>query len=101
MEIPIIIIGLAILFTIILFKFKKSKPANENTDRPSEEYLPRQQRQNDKLVVVKGANYSDLIKVVKGFCNTYNNGEYLALPRINKLIACTLRSSLKNSYFCT
>lgn len=104
MKITLLIIGLIVVVTIILIKFRKSKPENENTSRPPDETLPKQLKQNDKLVIVKNAYYSDLKKVVIGFCNMYNNEAYIALPRIIKLaerdFAITFPYDIDFEFFC-
>ena len=85
----IIIIGLAIaaiVFYVLRTKLRNAKPQPDtDTTRPSQAALPTTAKQNDKLVLVKGVSYSDIKKVLTGFCNMYNKESYQAQPRLTKL----------------
>ena len=84
-----IVIGLLlviIIFYILRTKLRNAEP-QPDTDitRPSEKVLPAQTKENEKLVLIKGVSYSDLKKVLTGFCNMYNKESYQAQPRLTKL----------------
>ncbi len=54
----------------------KSRPANAPT--PTKKY-------NDKIVVIKGANYNDIKKAITQFCNLYNREDLAAVPNLTKI----------------
>jgi hypothetical protein len=84
-----IIIVLIVIAIIVYIRKRRQFFAHPqpdtDTSRPTIENLPPQQKQNDKLVMVKGINYEDLKRVLTGFCNVYNKEKYQALPRLTKL----------------
>lgn len=79
-----------IAITIVYFFYKRklrSTVAGPDTDaiRPPETKLPSFEKPNDKLVIVKDINYSDLKAVLTGLCNLYNKENYQVLARLIKI----------------
>ncbi|WP_316805537.1 hypothetical protein [Pedobacter nototheniae] len=89
MKIQSIIIGI-ILVTIAFYLVKTKllnqqiKPDN-NTARPSNEHLRKEERKNDKLVLVENISNLEVDSILKGFCNVYNKETFQAQPRLYKL----------------
>jgi hypothetical protein len=108
MKTQLIIIGLLVVVAVSYFawaKFKNQKPQTDtDTTRPSEQVLPSQQKQNDKLVVVSDISETDLHKILSGFCNMYNKDKYQAQPRIFKMterkFAITFPFDIDFEIFC-
>ncbi|MFC4262642.1 hypothetical protein ACFOWM_07125 [Ferruginibacter yonginensis] len=84
-----IVIGLIATVVILYFiwtKFKNQKHQTDtDTSKQSTELLPTQEKQNDKLVIVKNVSYTDLQTILTGFCNMYNKERYQARPRLTKI----------------
>ena len=103
-----IIIGLIASVVVLYFiwtKFKNQKPqADTDTSRPSAELLPAQEKQNDKLVIVKDISYTDLQTILTCFCNMYNKERYQAQPRLTKItereFAITFPFDIDFEIFC-
>ena len=85
MKIILIIIGAAVLLFIIKACMPSGQKPEHDTLRPSVDNKPTQENPNDKLVVVKGADYETLKKVLVEFCNMYNKETFQAQPRLFKL----------------
>jgi len=86
MKIALIIIGVIILFFIIRTIFPSGqKPSHEDISRPSVDEKPLQEKPNDKLVVVRDADYDNLKKALIEFCNMYNKEKFQAQPRLVKV----------------
>ena len=89
MELSFIIIG--IIIAVIAFKTfqKRAKAREPETDADAEltfhKSSPVYPKQNDKIVLIEGADHSDMKNVVSGFCNMYNEKNYKTLPRLLKL----------------
>ncbi|HTE24042.1 hypothetical protein [Flavitalea sp.] len=85
-----VVIGLMFAAIILYVGWKRLNSAELQPDsdsaRPSQLLLPTETRQNDKLVIVKDVAYMDIKKVLIGFCNMYNKDNYLAIPRLIKLM---------------
>ena len=74
MKMQIIIIGLLAAFValyLIWVKFK-SPQADKETTQLSQEYLPTQEKQNDKLVIVSDISDADLQRILTDFCSLQN-----------------------------
>jgi len=105
MKIGLIIIGVVILFFIIkaIFPFGQ-KPAHEDISRPSVDKKPVQEKPNDKLVVVRDADYDNLKKALIEFCNMYNKESFQAQPRLVKVsdreFAITFPYDINFEIFC-
>ena len=103
-----IIIGLVVSVVVLYFfwtKFKNQKPQpDRDTTRPSQEHLPVQQKQNDKLVIVSDISYTDLQTILTDFCNMYNKENYQAQPRVIKItereFAITFPFDIDFEIFC-
>jgi hypothetical protein len=84
-----VIIGLIIAIIVIYFRRARLKAPDQQTDsdttRASKVALPGQAKKNDKLAIIKGVSYSDLKRVLTGFCKMYNKENYQAQPRLIKL----------------
>lgn len=59
--------------------------AETDTTRPSNEYLPTQEKPNDKLVKVDNISKTEIDSVLTGYCNMYNKESFQAQPRLYKL----------------
>ena len=103
-----IIVGLIASIVVLYFiwsKFKNQKPqADKNTSRPSTKLSPAQEKQNEKLVIVKDVSYTDLQTILTGFCNMYNKERYQAQPRLIKItereFAITFPFDIDFEIFC-
>ena len=83
----IIIIGLLAAFValyLIWVKFK-SPQADKETTQLSQEYLPTQEKQNDKLVIVSDISDADLQRILTDFCSLQNKKKYQVQPRLTKI----------------
>ena len=82
------LIVLAILVALIAMGRKAIGPKKElNTvaKRPSDEFLPKREVPNDKLVLIEKITVTDIDRVLKDFCGLYNETAYQALPRLHKI----------------
>ena len=87
MKMQIIIIGLLAAFValyLIWVKFK-SPQADKETTQLSQEYLPTQEKQNDKLVIVSDISDADLQRILTDFCSLQNKKKYQVQPRLTKI----------------
>ncbi|MDR2840667.1 MAG: hypothetical protein LBV75_05315 [Paludibacter sp.] len=78
MKVIYLILAVVFIVGILLIKTKKTGTVVANT-------LPNTEKENDKLVVVKEANESDLKKAISDFCHTYNENDYAVLPRFIRI----------------
>lgn len=103
-----ILFGLIAAIAILYFiwaKFKNQKPQPDtDSSRPSTELLLSQEKQNDKLVIVKDISYADLQTILTEFCNKYNKDHYQAQPRLTKItereFAITFPFDIDFEIFC-
>ncbi|MGC3977769.1 MAG: hypothetical protein QM751_05980 [Paludibacteraceae bacterium] len=80
------IIGAILVLYFMWTKFKnQTNEPNKNTTKPSSEYLPKQEKQNDKLVFVDDITKTEIDRILTGFCNMYNEKSFKALPRLYKI----------------
>jgi len=63
---------------------QKTNPDTDTT-RPSNEHLPKQEKSNDKLVIVDNISKAEMDSILTGFCNIYNKESFQAQPRLYKL----------------
>ncbi|CAN5393419.1 hypothetical protein BH11BAC3_BH11BAC3_02850 [soil metagenome] len=101
----IVLIASVVVLYFIWTKFKNQKlQADTDTARPFAELLPVQEKQNDKLVIVKDISYTDLQTIVTGFCNMYNKERYQTQPRVTKItereFAITFPFDIDFEIFC-
>jgi hypothetical protein len=85
---PLALLFLIIVVAIYYFKFHKnfSKTAPESDEaRPSEELLPKQEKSNDKLVLVGNISRAEITQIINAFCNLYNKKDFAALPRLYEI----------------
>jgi len=68
-----------------LFDFFKKAKEDTISNESSRVQFPVIPKQNDKLVAIKGVSYSDVKKVLLGFCKMYNGERPQAFPRLTKL----------------
>lgn len=80
------IILVAIAFYLIKTKLlnQQTEPDN-NTARPSKEFLQKIESKNDKLILVKNISNLEIDSIINGFCNMYNQENFQAQPRLYKL----------------
>jgi len=82
----LIIIGVIVLILIIkAFKSGTKPKPDTDTTRPSYELLPKQEKQNEKLVIVDNISRTEIDSILTGFCNMYNKESFQAQPRLYKL----------------
>ena len=94
-----------IIFYVLRTKVKTSEPQPDtDTKRPLQSAMPTQTKQNDKLVIIKRVSYSDVKRVLIGFCNMYNKESFQAQPRLTKLtereFAITFPYNIDFEIFC-
>lgn len=89
MKTVLIIIGAAVLIFIIkaCMPAGQKPQADTDTTRPSNEHLPKQEKPNDKLVIVDNISKTEIDSILTGFCNMYNKESFQAQPRLYKLNA--------------
>lgn len=80
-----IALAIALLFFSLKRLSAKETRPDAATSRPGQVLTPRPGVPNNKLILLKGADYEDLRRVVKGFCNRYNRTSYEMLPKIFRL----------------
>lgn len=84
-----LIYGFIAVVTIVLFawiKLKNQKPQPDtDTRRPTENILPTNKIENDKLVIVEDVGENEINKIIQEFCNLYNKETYQAIPSLTKL----------------
>jgi hypothetical protein len=108
MKIQTIILGLigitAIIYFVLAISRNQKTESNDDTERPSSEYLPTQEIQNDKIVVAENMTATEIDKILTDFCNLYNKEKYKALPRLYKLserqFAITFPYDIEFTFFC-
>ncbi len=83
MKVALIIFGL-IVISLILKACVQVNNDYKNPSRPVTAQLPNKV-ENDKIVVIKGAPYSDIHKAIKQYCNSYNQEGYVAIPNLTKV----------------
>ena len=99
----LIICGLVVVALII--KACNFSPDNgqNNLSRPTDSSTP-PTVDNDKIVIIKGANYNDIKKAIQQFCNIYNQQGYVAIPNLTKIrdneFAITFPHDLAFDMFC-
>jgi len=85
------------------YRGKAPEPDTDST-RSAEETLATIPKQNDRLVLVKKVSFTDLRKVLIGFCNMYNKENYQALLRLTKIseneFAITFPYDINFEIFC-
>lgn len=69
---------------LVITYFTTTNPEQDNS-RPSIAKKLTQENPNDKIVIVKDADYNTLKKVLVEFCNMYNKEKFQAQPRLYKL----------------
>jgi len=70
-----------------LFDFFKKVKQDTDSNESSRVQVPVVPKHNDKLIVISGVSYSDLKKVLLGFCKIYNSEAPQAFPRVTRLSA--------------
>ncbi len=86
MKTALIIIGVTVLILIIKACLPGTKPKPDtDTARPSDKHLPKQEKQNEKLVLVDNISRTEIDSILTGFCNMYNKESFQAQPRLYKL----------------
>lgn len=87
MKTVLIVIGVAVLIFIIkaCMPAGQKPEADTDTTRPSNEHLPKQEKPNDKLVIVDNISKTEIDSILTGFCNMYNKEIFQAQPRLYKL----------------
>src|SRR5690606_27495310 len=87
MKTVLIIIGVAVLIFIIkaCMPVGQKPQADTDTSRPSNEHLPKQERPNDKLVIVDDISKTEIDSILTGFCSMYNEESFQAQPRLYEL----------------
>ena len=86
MKTVLIIIGVTVLILIIKACMPGTKPKPDtDTTRPSDKHLPKQEKQNEKLVLVDNISRTEIDSILTGFCNIYNKESFQAQPRLYKL----------------
>ena len=102
----IIIIGLLAAFVALYLIWVKSKSpqADKETTQLSQEYLPTQEKQNDKLVIVSDISDADLQRILTDFCSLQNKKKYQVQPRLTKIsekeFAITFPYDIKFEIYC-
>jgi hypothetical protein len=85
MKTVLIIIGATILVFIIKACMPAGQKPDTDTTRPSNENLPKQEKPNDKLVIVDNISKTEMDSILTGFCNMYNKESFQAQLRLYKL----------------
>ena len=84
-----IVIAIAVLYFFKTTFLNQTLEGYTDTTRPSMEYLPKQEVENDKLVLVDHVSPEEIDSILNGFCNMYNNEKFQALPRAYKITDST------------
>src|ERR1035437_1512066 len=83
LNLAILMIWIIILGTIILKIWVESNVADiDNKRRPGKKSKPQLPASNDKIVIVKYIELSDMSQAIRQFCNLYNRKKFIALPRL-------------------
>ena len=82
----VILIILGIIGILILIKSCIPKNENKFSD-DSRPKLPVQKNEidNDRIIIINGANYTDIKKALNQFCNIYNKENYQAIIRLSTI----------------
>ena len=100
----LIIIGVAVLILIIKAFIPSGQKPEHDPSRPSVDKKPAHENPNDKLIVVKDADYETLRKVLIEFCNMYNKESFQAQPRLIKFsdgeLAITFPYDINFEIYC-
>src|ERR1700750_254632 len=80
----LIICGLIATALIISACNLPTDNGQNNASRPTE-VTTAPKIDNDKIVVIKGANYNNIKKAIQQFCNMYNQQDYAAIPNLTKI----------------
>jgi len=101
----LVIVGAVVVIWILWSMFANQKKEQHTTERPSSDKLPKQEVQNDKLVISNNITFEEIDKILKGFCNMYNQKDsYDALPRLYKInerqFAITFPYDIEFTIFC-
>lgn len=104
MKTILIIIGATILVFIIKACMPAGQKPDTDTTRPSNEHLPKQEKLNDKLVIVDNLSKTEIDSILTGFCNMYNKESFQAQPRLYQLnerqFAITFPFDIEFEIFC-
>jgi hypothetical protein len=81
----ILIIGIIVVIALLIFKFgfTSLKQDLEKRIRPSDSTKPAKLVDNDKIVIVKNLSLDYLKKAIEQFCNSYNQEQFIAMPRLS------------------
>ena len=103
-------LGFAVTIILIYFiwfiwtKFIRPKTKSSDTARPPNVPLPKEEIQNDKLVIVNNITKTEIDRILTGFCNSYNKKSYQVQPRLyqisEKQFAITFPYDVEFTIFC-
>ena len=102
MKIAFKIFGL-IIIPLIINACVSATDNYKDPSRPAAAALPAKS-ENDKIVIINGAQYSDIEKAIHQYCNLYNKDRYVAIPSLTKitdsLFLVTFPYDISFEYFC-
>ncbi|PWG79529.1 hypothetical protein DDR33_15770 [Pararcticibacter amylolyticus] len=103
MKILLVLLGLIVVALIIKSFVPSNKNTSYNASRPKRSPMP-PKSDNDKIVIVRGAPYTDIKKAVKQFCDIYNKDDYSLIASLTKIsdrdIVITFPYDLTFDMFC-
>lgn len=80
MKIVFIIIAIIVVAIFIFLTERGNKKSA--TNRPSDDLFPKQKRENDKIIIIKGISVETANEIIIDFCNTYNQKKFVAIPKL-------------------
>jgi hypothetical protein len=80
-----ILIFIVLIVLGFMFYVLRNKSKSQDSTRPSEQYLPTTEVINDRIVMVNNASLSEMQAILTGFCDSYNQESFQALPRLTQL----------------
>ncbi len=101
----LILIGLIIIEMIIIVKsfFNATESPYTSTRRPDLSKKPVEPVDNDKIIIIKNADFEKIKTGIQEFCNLNNENEYIALPRLiqdNEQLVIVFPYDIQFEYFC-
>lgn len=86
MIVILVALALVIIIGFVILKLSVSKNDNRHTN-PSRPKSPASKKviENDKIIVIQGADYEDIKKVLYQFCNIYNKDDYAAIIKLTQI----------------
>lgn len=83
MKLILLLVGVLVLVIIIKIRTPKSNKAKQGI--PDKQSDKKSSIENDKVILIEGADFNDIKKALEQFCNTYNRKKTVAIVHLIKM----------------